>query len=252
MPTHCCVPECTKKGYREEDGTKVSFFKFPIENPMKKKWLHAIRREEGKYFKVTKSTRVCSRHFREGDIKKSLAGKNELKDGVVPSVFPWIRTSPRKRKEPMERHFEETASKSASRKLSSSVVLEELSNEMVPDVSDLSSQFENVETQTDLTEHEAYLTEIIDNNNKRIYELEQEIDELKRQLQDTQRRNDALNKRLFTFETLKSKDSNAAFYSGVQTWDAFMAVFEYTEYSPGVAKNTIDNRNSVTKSEWSI
>ena len=93
--------------------------------------------------------------------------------------------------------------------------MEELSNEMVPDVSDLSSQFENVETQTDLTEHKAYLTEIIDNNKKRIYELEQEIDELKRQLQDTQRRNDALNKRLFTFETLKSKDSNAAFYSGV-------------------------------------
>ena len=26
----------------------------------------------------------------------------------------------------------------------------------------------------------------------------------------------------------------------------------YTDYSPGVAKITIDNRNSVTKSEWSI
>ena len=170
MQTLCCVPECTKKGYREEDGTKVSFFKFPIENPMKKKRLHAITRDEGKYFNVTKSTRVCSRHFREGDIHKSLSGKNELKNGVVPSVFPWIRTSPRKRKEPMERHFEETASKSGSWKLSSSVVVvEELSNEMVPGVSDLSSQFENVETQTDLTEHEAYLTEIID---KRIYKLE--------------------------------------------------------------------------------
>ena len=105
MPTHCCVPECTKKGYREEDGTKVSFFKFPIENPMKKKWLHAIRRDEGQYFNVTKSTRVCSRHFREGDIQKSLSGKNELKNGLVPSVFPWIRTSPRKRKEPMERQL---------------------------------------------------------------------------------------------------------------------------------------------------
>ena len=56
----------------------------------------------------------------------------------------------------MERHFEEDASKSGSRKLSSSVVVvEELSNEIVPDVSDLSSQFKNVETQTDLTEHEA-------------------------------------------------------------------------------------------------
>ena len=131
-------------------------------------------RDEGQYFNVTKSIRVCSRRFREGDIKKSLSGKNELKNGVVPSVSPWIRTSPRKRKELMERHFEEAASKSASRKLSSSVVvMEELSNEMVPGVSDLSSQFENVETQTDLTEHEAYLTEIIDNKNKRIYNLEQ-------------------------------------------------------------------------------
>ena len=26
----------------------------------------------------------------------------------------------------------------------------------------------------------------------------------------------------------------------------------YSEYSPGVAKITIGNRNSVTKSEWSI
>ena len=34
--------------------------------------------------------------------------------------------------------------------------MEGLSNEMVPDVLDLSSKFENVETQTDLTEHEAY------------------------------------------------------------------------------------------------
>ena len=44
MPTHCSVPECTKKGYRE-DGTKVSSLIFSIENPMKKKWLHTIRRE---------------------------------------------------------------------------------------------------------------------------------------------------------------------------------------------------------------
>ena len=24
MPTHCCVPECTKKGYHKDDGTKVN------------------------------------------------------------------------------------------------------------------------------------------------------------------------------------------------------------------------------------
>ena len=124
MRTHCCVPECTKKGYREEDGTKVSFFKFPIENPMKKKWLHAIRRDEGQYFNVTKSTRVCSRHFREGDIQKSLSGKNELKRtcSLCFSVDSNIATQ---KKGADGKTVEETASKSGSRKLSSSVVVME-------------------------------------------------------------------------------------------------------------------------------
>ena len=229
MPTHCCVPECTKKGYREDDGTKVSYFKFPTENAMKKKWLHAIRRDEGKHFKVTENTKICSRHFREGDIKRSLTGKNELRDGVVLSVFPWIRTSPRKRKNPAERNFELTASKSASRKLSTSAAsVEELPSEVVPDLPDCSLKVED-ETQTDFTEQEAYLREIIDNNRKMIHKLEQEIQELKRQLQDTQRQNDVLSKRLFNFENCKSKDSNAAFYTGFQSWDTLMAVFKYLD-----------------------
>lgn len=67
----------------------------------------------------------------------------------------------------------------------------------------LHSKFKYVETQTDLTKHEVYLTEIIDNHNKRIYKLEQEIDELTCQLQVTQQRNDTPYKGLFTFENLK-------------------------------------------------
>ena len=111
----------------------------------------------------------------------------------------YIRTSPRKGKEPAERNFELTASKSASRKLSTpAVVLEELSNEVGPDLPDCSLKAED-ETQTDFTNQEAYLREIIDNNYKKIHKLEQEIEELKRQLQDTQRLRDALNKRLFNF-----------------------------------------------------
>ena len=134
-------------------------------------------------------------------------------------MFSLIRTSPRKENEPAERNFELTASKSASRKFSiPAVVLEELSNEslnelsneMVPDLPDCSLKVED-ETQTDFTDQEAYLREIIDNNNNKIHKLQQEIEELKRQLQDTQRQRDATNKRLFNFENCKSKDSNAAF-----------------------------------------
>ena len=110
-------------------------------------------------------------------------------------MFLRIRTSPRKGKESAERNLELTASKSASQKLSTpAVVLEklsnessnELSNEMVPDLPDCSLKVED-ETQTDFTDQEAYLREIIDNNNNKIHKLEQEIEELKRQLQDIQR-----------------------------------------------------------------
>ncbi|XP_068684794.1 THAP domain-containing protein 1 B-like [Montipora foliosa] len=65
MPTHCCVPEYTKKGCRDENENQISFFKFPIDDPqLKRKWLHAIRRDERKYYKVTEAIKVCSRHFR--------------------------------------------------------------------------------------------------------------------------------------------------------------------------------------------
>ena len=145
-------------------------------------------------------------------------------------MYSWIRTSPHKRKEPAERNFELTASKSASQTLPSPAVVEELwnelsnessnqsSNEIVPYLPDCSLKVE-VGTQTDFTDQEAYLREIIDNNNKKIHKLEQEIDELKCQLQDTQRQSDSLCKRLFNFENCKAKDSNAAFYTGFQSWD---------------------------------
>ena len=94
-------------------------------------------------------------------------------------MFSLIRTSPRKGKEPAERNFELTASKSASRKLSTPAVVHEelskessneLSNEMVPDLPDLPDCSLKVEdeTQTDFTDQETYLREIIDNNNKKM------------------------------------------------------------------------------------
>ena len=70
---------------------------------------------------MTEATKVCSRHFRPGEIKQTLAGKNELRAGGVPSVFASIRTSPRKRKDPIARNFEIPPSE-AARKLNASFV----------------------------------------------------------------------------------------------------------------------------------
>ena len=56
----------------------------------------------------------------------------------------------------------------------------ELSNEMVPNRPDCPLKVED-ETRTDFTDQDAYLREIIDNNNK-IHKLERENEELKHQL----------------------------------------------------------------------
>ena len=231
---------CGKKRPRDPGKKLIS-----DREPVKKKCLHAIRGDEGKHFKVTENTNICCQHFRKGDITNVSRAKMNQEMELSLYVFSWIRTSPRKGKEPAERNCELTASKSASRKFfTPAVVLEELSNEssnelsneMVPDLPDCSLKVED-ETQTDFTDQEAYLREIIDNNNKKIHKLEQEIDELKCQLQDTQRQSDSLCKRLFNFENCKAKDSNAAFYTGFQSWDTLMAVFEYLDHFLRAVKN---------------
>ena len=242
MPTHCCVPDCTKKGYREDDGSKISYFVFPKEKALRKKWIHAIRREEGKYFKITSLTKVCSRHFRANDLKKTLAGKMTLQPwpGAVPSLFSWTRTSPRKRKAPTPRESGEGSS--------SMIVDKEADEEIASDDADCDS-FSIGTSEADVANLNASLTREhvlktppkktpqkqkgIDNSQeKRINQLEQQIAELQAQVEDLRRRNEQLLSQLFTVERFKESDSALNFYTGFPNWDTFMAVFKYL--NPGL------------------
>jgi TolA-binding protein len=63
--------------------------------------------------------------------------------------------------------------------------------------------------------------------NKRITDLEQEIADLKSQLQNAQRQITNLMEKQFTLENLKSKNNTAPFYTGFNSWDAFDAVYNY-------------------------
>ena len=50
--SHCCVPQCTSdKRYDTDD--KLSFHKIPKEEMKKNEWIHKIRRDPGKHFKVS-------------------------------------------------------------------------------------------------------------------------------------------------------------------------------------------------------
>ena len=53
MPTHCCVPGCNQKGVKSSMGEKVSFFEFPKQSLLRKRWIHVIRRDKGKNWQIT-------------------------------------------------------------------------------------------------------------------------------------------------------------------------------------------------------
>ncbi|XP_061170060.1 THAP domain-containing protein 2-like [Saccostrea echinata] len=96
---YCCVPLCNGNARIHHD---LSFHHIPKKLEMRKKWLVAIRRDEGPQFKIGNNTVVCSRHFNESNFRSTLVRKC-LKADAVPSVFPWTQNAP-PRKPPRERH----------------------------------------------------------------------------------------------------------------------------------------------------
>ena len=166
-----------------------------------------MRRDEGKYFKVTEATKVCSRHFRPSEIKKTLAGKNELRAGVVPSVFAWIRTSPRKRKDPIARNFEIPPSKTARKLNVSSVDL----TDDVPDNSANDDLVEFAESADGSTSFSCSVRDAEMQTEPEIgseTELRQQVLEQKSLLEIAFRRIEAVQKQLFSVDRYKDDDSS--------------------------------------------
>lgn len=66
--------------------------RFPDDDYRKKEWLDLVQREN---FSVTKSSRLCSAHFRSSEFVEA-PGKLILKDNARPSIFNFP-TTPTKR-----------------------------------------------------------------------------------------------------------------------------------------------------------
>ena len=95
MPSgdHCCVPQCLSDR-RKETGKVVLFHVFPQTCSLRRRWIHAIRRDVGKAFQIRRNTCVCSNHFVDGDYcGKEKRRSARLKRDSVPSVFPWTRVA---------------------------------------------------------------------------------------------------------------------------------------------------------------
>ncbi|KAL4703496.1 hypothetical protein ACJJTC_011298 [Scirpophaga incertulas] len=80
----CCVRSCRLEGY---PGCRKSFFKFPKDASVRKKWLKALGQED---WQPKDYSVVCSDHFNSCDFNVSISGKGKLKEGAMPRSKPVI------------------------------------------------------------------------------------------------------------------------------------------------------------------
>ena len=81
---HCAAFSCANSYYDTKGNpTGLHFFSFPKDIQRRNRWCNLVKRQHGKDgFVVTKSTFLCSEHFKKEDIRKTLAGRWELVKGL--------------------------------------------------------------------------------------------------------------------------------------------------------------------------
>lgn len=89
MGRKCAVEGCLSDSNRPED-TGVTFHKVPMHNDIRPKWLSLCRIPSDK--KNMKVIYICSRHFLRIDFCNFKGKKYMLRQGVLPSVFPWDKS----------------------------------------------------------------------------------------------------------------------------------------------------------------
>ena len=249
---YCCVPLCNQKGTTGPNGEKVGFFSIPTDTSLRAQWLHAIRRDTGKHFTITDSTKVCSLHFKNEHLKKSLGiGWLSYVDGAVPSVFEWKRSSPRKRPPPTPRgnsaliqnkKQNKRKAGSARTSLDMSAVAGPSSESLSIDATDSLNEFslasnseaESSETVTtdnqlsydDLRKKLAKMEQLLEERRTKNAKLEAEVEKVRTHAFKISEKCANLEKRIFTVDNFTS-DEDITFYTGFPSYDVFMATYNY-------------------------
>lgn len=89
MGRKCGISECLSDSGRSED-IGVTFHKIPLHSDIRPKWMSLCKIPEDK--QNLKVVYICSRHFLRADFCNFKGKKYMLKQGVLPSVFPWNKS----------------------------------------------------------------------------------------------------------------------------------------------------------------
>ncbi|CAH3034981.1 unnamed protein product, partial [Porites lobata] len=202
------------------NGEKISYLKFPDDVILKKRWLHAIRRDEGKAFRVNQNTKICSRHFKPEDLVKAIGGQRVyVKAGVIPSRFSWSKGSPKKRAPPKCRKLSSTTECSNKELQSSQNAAEATSETCIS-----SEAFSYHDVENSLSSCEDQTEEVKELEGIRGFELENA--KLKAEIEVLKRQRSLKDSRLFQLRNFTT-DEDIAFYTGFPNLATFNAVFEF-------------------------
>lgn len=222
MPANCCVPKCTKKLYRTENGKKISYFKFPDDMNLKKRWLHAIRRDECKDFTVNQNTKICSRHFKPEDFVESIGGQRiYVREVVVPSRFSWSQSSPLKRKPPKKRMFTSNTD--------TELIVSQTTNATETNADNCTSSAAGISADHDVQndmDTQGNTTEDFKELPEKLKSLELENASLKAEIEVLKRRKGLADSRVFQLRNFTS-DEDIAFYTGFPNFATFNTVYEF-------------------------
>ncbi|XP_077201562.1 THAP domain-containing protein 1 [Paroedura picta] len=175
MVQSCSAYRCRNRYDKEKP---ISFHKFPLTRPdLCKKWEAAVRR---KNFKPTKYSSICSEHFTPDCFKRECNNKL-LKDNAVPTIF--CHTEPNVKTEGTQESVEEPSPPSPS----PPPPLQTDPRLVDPSIGLLMPPLHTPNNIAVFCDHN-YTVEDTVHQRKRIQQLEEQVDKLRKKLKTAQQR----------------------------------------------------------------
>ncbi|KAL1467228.1 hypothetical protein MTO96_042316, partial [Rhipicephalus appendiculatus] len=226
------------------DHIDVSFFSFPKDADWKKRWIIAIKRDEGPFFTVTKFTKVCSRHFTEDNYLPNVAGNRRfLKQDAVPSIFAFSAPRPPPRKKPRNREPRNLVTATAPSEDERSTTADVSDVDICSPSTSVTNSIDDVVCGCACSLKISDLTEQLDVVTARVRALESEVKKkteevelfkssfykAERALEIAAQERSQLEKRLsrkFSVQWFRDSPDDINFYTGLPDYKAFMELFE--------------------------
>lgn len=251
MVKYCAVALCTNGSHNQPN---LSYFRFPLDEKLRKKWKAFCRRADKK-FNTVADPRICSQHFLKEDLKKTLSGKTEVISGGVPKIFdpkqPKAKSNLRKERQQKRHRQAQHSADNTTEELPAKRQREDVQENTAANtgvfndhdytdrLENVNEQHRNVLCQTELTmEDLAKMEQGINRSSTSTPTSKQEV---KVGASVQQRREQVVQ------DVLKS-DESVKFYTGIPSLSCFMLLFN--TLLPYVGKMKYWDKNKLQKSYY--